>query len=182
MYKNRYFIEVDDDVIYEKIANLEPIKDFARKLEAQGNTDAMEILPDTQRSDLYKMLGKREEELLEGFENMLELNDDNSDGEHEGTKEENIKRLEFDSKDVTCFGDNSFPHLLKYEIIKKQCNDMKIPLKEEYEYTNPTKINPELDIKLKPTTNIRGYQVFFRCFSKLILMTIGQSTCENVQQ
>ena len=35
---------------------------------------------------------------------------------------------------------------------------MKIPLKEEYEYTNPTKINPELDIKLKPTTNIRGYQ------------------------
>lgn len=144
LYKNRYFIEVDDDVIYEKIANLEPIKDFARKLEAQGNTDAMEILPDTQRSDLYKMLGKREEELLEGFENMLELNDDNSDGEHEGTKEENIKRLEFDSKD--------------YEIIKKQCNDMKIPLKEEYEYTNPTKINPELDIKLKPTTNIRGYQ------------------------
>jgi len=100
LYKNRYFIEVEDDVIYEKIANLEPIKDFARKLEAQGDTDAMEILPDTQRSDLYKMLGKREEELLEGFENMLELNDDNSDGENEGTKEENMKRLEFDSKDV----------------------------------------------------------------------------------
>jgi len=88
-------------LIYEKIANLEPIKEHQKKMEAQGGNaeDQMEILPE-KKNDLYKMLGKREEELLENFENLLEDNDDDSDGEKEGTKEDQMKRIEFDPKDV----------------------------------------------------------------------------------
>lgn len=97
---------MEDDTIYEKIAGLEPIKEYMKKIENEENKaqDQMVDLPsDTQASNLYKMLGKREDELLEGFENMLELNDDNSDGENEGTHLDNVKRVEFDPKDVGFF-------------------------------------------------------------------------------
>lgn len=50
---------------------------------------------------------------------------------------------------------------------------MKIPLKEEYEYANPTKNNPDLDIKLKPTTFVRGYQA--KALAKMFTNNRAQS-------
>lgn len=41
--------------------------------------------------------------------------------------------------------------------VKKRCNDLQYPMLEEYDFRND-KVNPNLDIDLKPATTIRPYQ------------------------
>lgn len=42
--------------------------------------------------------------------------------------------------------------------VKRRCNELEYPMLEEYDFHNDT-INANLDIDLKPTTNIRPYQI-----------------------
>ena len=42
--------------------------------------------------------------------------------------------------------------------VKRRCNELEYPLMEEYDFHNDT-VNPNLEIDLKPATNIRPYQI-----------------------
>lgn len=42
--------------------------------------------------------------------------------------------------------------------VKRRCTELEYPMLEEYDFHNDT-INPNLDIDLKPATNIRPYQI-----------------------
>jgi len=49
--------------------------------------------------------------------------------------------------------------IVQYRSIKEECLNKGIPLREEYEYNIANELNPVLDIKIRPETKIRLYQV-----------------------
>lgn len=56
----------------------------------------------------------------------------------------------------TRFPSPELVHLL--QSVKRRCNELEYPLMEEYDFHNDT-VNPNLEIDLKPATNIRPYQI-----------------------
>ena len=114
LYRNRYFIEIQDDMIYETLSNIEAIKES--QIKAQELKDQKEkiidIEADLERKDnvLQILENNNEEVLINEFDNLFDFNDNEDKEQDEDIIElnrykiqdqpENIKRIEIDPKDV----------------------------------------------------------------------------------
>lgn len=145
---NRYFVEsssadilrmlLKDDVIGKlRIISTEE-KSADGLVQSMAPTQGDLVIPGTKKTDSDD--DKKENKELEEVENIYanviaDADDENAD--------DTVHAFEIASENV--------------ETVKKRCQEIDYPMLEEYDFRNDTR-NPDLEIDLKPSTQIRPYQ------------------------
>ncbi|EEB08073.1 transcription factor TFIIH complex ERCC-3 subunit [Schizosaccharomyces japonicus yFS275] len=136
--KNRYFVESGDANVLRLLLRDSIIGPLRIESSAQNKKDDKQPQPNTSEEKAAKAAVKSEttnksEDL---FTAVVDLQDEEDD-------EDAVHSFEISHSSV--------------ETIKKRCAEIDYPLLEEYDFRNDN-INPDLDIDLKPSTQIRPYQ------------------------
>jgi DNA excision repair protein ERCC-3 len=160
---NRYFVEsssaeilrmlLKDDVIGKmRLINVDENNQNLNDglVETLAPTQGDLVIPGTKRNNEQKFKGKTE--------NNEEINDNEHDkepGEVESIYAGVIADAEDENADDTV---HSFEIAAEnVETVKKRCQEIDYPMLEEYDFRNDLR-NPDLEIDLKPSTQIRPYQ------------------------
>lgn len=149
---NRYFVEsssaeilrmlLKDDVIGKlRLQTNEQDKTSDGLVETQAPTQGNLVIPGTKKNhEDEKSNNENNNEQQDDVENIYA--DVIADAEDENA-DDTVHSFEISSENV--------------ETVKKRCQEIDYPMLEEYDFRNDTR-NPDLEIDLKPSTQIRPYQ------------------------
>lgn len=169
--QNRYFIESPHAEILQKLLKDDVIGPLRIEAEISKNKSYVNNLDSSQTNNV-------------SFEKKMEIDDKNENSQNNINLKDNAKREELtvfkqiDENEIKDLNeiDEPFPILnidhddddddnihsfeipsSSVEIVKKRCSEIDYPMLEEYDFRNDTS-NPDLEIDLKPSTQIRSYQ------------------------
>ncbi|TID14904.1 hypothetical protein CANINC_004575 [Pichia inconspicua] len=145
---NRYFVEsssadilrmlLKDDVIGKLRITSTEEKNTDGLVQSMAPTQGDLVIPGTKKPDINgeKTENKELDEVENIYANVIaDADDENAD--------DTVHAFEISSENV--------------ETVKKRCQEIDYPMLEEYDFRNDSR-NPDLEIDLKPSTQIRPYQ------------------------
>ncbi|EMR10265.1 hypothetical protein PNEG_01530 [Pneumocystis murina B123] len=166
--QNRYFIESSHVEILQKLLKDDVIGPLRLEAEMSRNKSYSSTL-NSQTNDIYSDKKKN-------IEDKCKNSKDNDSGDNIKDEESTSKQIDQnEAKNLEEIGelfpaididhdddDDDNVHSFEIpsssvEIVKKRCSEIDYPMLEEYDFRNDTS-NPDLEIDLKPSTQIRSYQ------------------------